>query len=89
MTNQEGNTPNIEISNTDGMDYLTTIPKNSTDLILTDPPYMTSKETGMNSHYNKVRENKEKNIEFVKTEAEWQEYKKNIILLMILNVIIS
>jgi site-specific DNA-methyltransferase (adenine-specific) len=54
---------------------LATIPNNSVDLILTDPPYIISKETGMNAHYNNVKQNEENNIEFVKTEEEWETYK--------------
>jgi len=69
-------TSNIEIVNIDGLEYLATIPDNSIDLILTDPPYIISKETGMNTHYNKVKHNEENNIEFVKTEEEWNQYKK-------------
>jgi len=65
----------IEIKNVDGLEYLSTIPDGSIDLILTDPPYIISKETGMNSHYNKVKHNEEHNIEFVKTEEEWVKYK--------------
>jgi DNA modification methylase len=59
----------------DGLQYLATIPNNSVDLILTDPPYIISKETGMNAHYNNVKQNEENNIEFVKTEEEWESYK--------------
>jgi site-specific DNA-methyltransferase (adenine-specific) len=70
---KESNT--IDIKNMDGIEYLSTISNNSIDLILTDPPYIISKETGMNTHYNKVKQNEENNIEFVKTEEEWLEYK--------------
>ena len=65
----------IEIQNMDGFQYLESIPNNSVDLILTDPPYIISKETGMNTHYNNVKQNEENNIEFVKTEEEWELYK--------------
>ena len=65
----------IEIKNMDGLDYLSSISDNSIDLILTDPPYIISRETGMNAHYNKVKNNEEKNIEFMKTEEEWDKYK--------------
>lgn len=65
----------IQIENIDGLSYLSTIPDNSVDLVLTDPPYIISKETGMNTHFNKVKYNKENNIEYVKTEEEWSEYK--------------
>jgi len=68
---------NIEVNNIEGMEYLSTIPNNSIDLILTDPPYIISRESGMNSHYNNVKENEKQNIEFVKTQDEWEEYKTN------------
>ena len=68
---------NIEVNNAEGMEYLSTIPNNSIDLILTDPPYIISRESGMNSHYNNVKENEKQNIEFVKTQDEWEEYKTN------------
>lgn len=67
--------PDIEIVNATGEEYLTTIPHNSVDLILTDPPYIISRETGMNKHYNAVAENESKGVEFVKTEEEWEAYK--------------
>jgi site-specific DNA-methyltransferase (adenine-specific) len=65
----------IDIKNVEGMEYLSTLPDASIDLILTDPPYIISKETGMNVHYNKVKHNEEHDIEFVKTEEEWETYK--------------
>jgi site-specific DNA-methyltransferase (adenine-specific) len=65
----------LDIRNMDGLEYLKTIPDGSVDLVLTDPPYIISKETGMNAHYNKVKHNEENNIEFVKTEEEWVAYK--------------
>ena len=66
----------IEVKNMDGLQYLSTIPDGSVDLILTDPPYIISKDSGMNTHYNKVKHNEANNIEFVKTEEEWVKYKK-------------
>lgn len=66
----------IEIKNIDGLQYLSTIPNNSIDLILTDPPYIISKDSGLNTHYNNVKENEENNVESVKTEEEWEIYKK-------------
>ena len=68
----------IEIINEDGLKFLETISDCSVDLILTDPPYIISKDTGMDKHYNKVKENEKNNIEFVKTEEEWLEYKKTL-----------
>ena len=68
-------TSNIEFENTDGLSYLKTIKNNSIDLILTDPPYLISRDSGMNTHYNEVKSNEEKNIKFVKTEEDWEKYK--------------
>ena len=66
---------NLELKNMDGIEYLSSIPIETIDLILTDPPYIISKETGMNAHYNKIKQNEEENITFVKTEEEWNLYK--------------
>ena len=65
----------IEVQNMNGMDYLSTIPDKSIDLILTDPPYIISKDTGMNKHYNTVKQNEENNVGYVKTKEEWDIYK--------------
>ena len=51
---------------------------NSIDLILTDPPYIISKDTGMNSHYNMVKNNEENNVSAIKTSDEWDKYKESI-----------
>jgi site-specific DNA-methyltransferase (adenine-specific) len=65
----------IDIQNIDGITYLQQIQNNSIDLILTDPPYIISKDSGMNQHYNNVKFNEENNINLVKTQEEWEEYK--------------
>jgi site-specific DNA-methyltransferase (adenine-specific) len=65
----------IDIKNIDGLSYLKTIENNSVDLILTDPPYIISKETGMDIHYNTVKYNEENDITQVKTNEEWETYK--------------
>jgi site-specific DNA-methyltransferase (adenine-specific) len=67
----------MDIKNMDGLEYLATIPNQSIDLILTDPPYIISRESGMNTHYNTVKQNEENHVEFVKTEEEWTTYKIN------------
>jgi len=78
-TNEElkniNNENDCEFENMEGMQYLATIRNETIDLILTDPPYIISRETGMNIHYNKVKHNEENNIEQVKTEKEWLDYK--------------
>ena len=65
------NKMDIDIKNIDGLEYLLSIDDNSIDLILTDPPYIISKDSGMNTHYNNVKSNKDNNIEFIKTEDDW------------------
>ena len=74
------NTPKIQIENSEGLEFLSKLDNNSINLILTDPPYMTSRKTGMDSHYNLVKSNLENDIKYIKTEKEWEEYKttKNI-----------
>ena len=65
----------IEVKNMDGLEYLKSINDTSIDLILTDPPYIISKNSGMNEHYNNIKFNEEHNITQVKNETEWEEYK--------------
>lgn len=66
----------IHVKNMDGLCYLRTyISNNSIDLILTDPPYIISRESGMNTHYNNVKNNIKNNIKYIKNEKEWAEYK--------------
>lgn len=68
---------NISIKNIDGLVLLKELKDESIDLILTDPPYIISKESGMNIHFKNVQ-NANGNV---KTEEEWLKYKidKNII----------
>lgn len=66
----------IELYNKNGIDLLDDIKNNTIDLILTDPPYIISKESGMNKHYNTIIENEKNNKEYVKTEEQWEKYKK-------------
>jgi DNA modification methylase len=69
----------IQIKNMDGIAYLETIDNDSVDLILTDPPYITSSDTGMGDLHKQIEENKAKGIEFVKTEEEWESVKDKYI----------
>jgi len=68
----------MDIQLKDGLEYLKSVKKNSVDLILTDPPYIISRDTGMNEHYNIIKENESNQVAFVKTEEEWLEYKKKL-----------
>ena len=66
---------NMNIQNCEGSEFLKSVENNSIDLILTDPPYIISRNTGMNTHYNNVKQNELDNVSSVKTEQEWKEYK--------------
>ena len=68
----------IQIENQDAEDYLQTLEDNSIDLILTDPPYIISKETGM----NKFKKKNDNITDSDTQEYNWEEYyKKNKITL--------
>jgi site-specific DNA-methyltransferase (adenine-specific) len=75
ITNSVSHNNDIDIKNMEGLNYLLSIPNNSVDLVLTDPPYIISKDSGMNDHYNNVKFNEENNVKTVKTEEEWIQYK--------------
>ena len=67
----------IEVKCQDGLSFMKEVDNNSIDLILTDPPYIISKTTGMNEFYNTVKQNEDNNVTSVKTDEEWEEYKTN------------
>lgn len=61
----------ISFQNVDAETFLKGVSSNSVDLVLTDPPYITSSESGMNSHYNTIQENEKSGGGNMKTEEEW------------------
>ena len=65
----------IEIKCSDGLEYLKTLDNNSIDLILTDPPYLISKDSGMNK-FKKTVNKIEKSGKDAKTEEEWVVFKQ-------------
>lgn len=70
----------IDIKNEEGLKYLVDVENNSVNLILTDPPYIISKDTGMNTHYNNVKNNEANDIQSVKSKKEWNQYIKKKML---------
>ena len=70
---------NLDIHNDDGINFLSTIENNSIDLVLTDPPYITSSETGMGNLHKQIQENKANGKEFVKSEEDWDKVKDKFI----------
>ena len=45
----------MNIEHKDGIEFLKSLQDNSVDLIITDPPYLISKETGMNKFEKEVQ----------------------------------
>ena len=58
----------MDIRNCDGIDLLNTIQDGLVDLFLTDPPYIISRESGM----NKLRDAIDSDQDLSKTEDEWK-----------------
>jgi len=58
----------------EGLEYLNEIDSNSVDLVLTDPPYITSRTTGMDKWVDHVASRKATTTNF-KSEQEWQQLK--------------
>lgn len=67
----------MKLKNIDGLEFLEEISNDSVDLVLTDPPYITSRETGMDKWKDHV-EDLEKNGKNAKTEDEWTKYSKDL-----------
>ena len=63
-----------DLQNIDGMKYVAAQKDKSIQLILTDPPYIISKDSGMNRFVEKVK-NIEKSGKNAKTEGEWEMFK--------------
>lgn len=65
----------IELSNQEGLQFLSDIPDNSVDLILTDPPYITSRDSGMNKWVDHVEAQNSTGSLDVMSEEDWTNYK--------------
>ena len=64
----------MDIQHKDGIEFLKSLQDNSVDLIITDPPYLISKETGMNTFQKEVKKI-EQSGENKKTPEEWEQFK--------------
>jgi site-specific DNA-methyltransferase (adenine-specific) len=67
----------LTIRHTEGLEFLSEIPDNSVDLILTDPPYITSRDSGMDKWVDHIKEQNKEGSENIKTEEEWANLKTN------------
>ena len=65
---------NINIENKDGIEFLSSLDDNSIDLIITDPPYLISKESGMEKFQKEVKKLDESGKN-KKTIEEWEIFK--------------
>ena len=63
------------VENKDGIEFLNSLDDNSIDLILTDPPYIISKESGMNKFVDEVAK-LDASGKNKKTEEEWVVFKE-------------
>ena len=63
------------VENKDGIEFLNSLEDNSIDLILTDPPYIISKESGMNKFVDEVAK-LDASGKNKKTEEEWVVFKE-------------
>jgi site-specific DNA-methyltransferase (adenine-specific) len=64
-----------KIENEEGLRYLKKIESNSIDLILTDPPYITSQDSGMDRWVKLVEKQNTPGAVPMKTEAQWDSYR--------------
>lgn len=65
----------ITLKYQEGLEFLESIPDNSVDLILTDPPYITSRDSGMDKWVKHVEQQDSEGAENIKTEEDWEDYK--------------
>ena len=64
----------IQLANMEGLEYLKTIESNSIDLVFTDPPYITSRTTGMDKWVDHVASRDGSTNNF-RTNASWHSLK--------------
>lgn len=65
---------NIDLRNEEGLRFFESIPDNSVDLILTDPPYITSRDSGMDKWVKHVSKQDSKDSNLM-TEEDWKNLK--------------
>tara|TARA_R110002020_G_scaffold136614_4_gene304504 strand:- start:166 stop:1209 length:1044 start_codon:yes stop_codon:yes gene_type:complete len=66
---------NLVFKHQEGLEFLESIPDNSVDLILTDPPYITSRDSGMDKWVEHTERQDSEGAENVKTEQDWEKLK--------------
>ena len=59
----------------EGLQFLEDLPSNSVDLILTDPPYITSRDSGMDKWVGHVEKQDQEGAKPAKSKEEWDSYR--------------
>ena len=62
---------NVEFLHKEGLEYLSSLPDESVDLVLTDPPYITSRDSGMDKWVDHIAE-RDSSGKDEKTAEEWE-----------------
>jgi site-specific DNA-methyltransferase (adenine-specific) len=65
----------ITLKHQEGLQFLSDIPDDSVDLILTDPPYITSRDSGMDKWVDHIEKQDASGSVNVMTEQAWLSYK--------------
>jgi len=65
---------NIALKHQEGLQFLSDIPDNSVDLILTDPPYITSRDSGMDKWVDHVAKQDAPGSENVYGKSDFKDY---------------
>ena len=69
---------NVNLKQQDALEFLIGVPDKSVDLVLTDPPYVTSRETGMNKWAKHVvKQDADGSID-ARTQENWMLYRRKI-----------
>jgi len=68
-------TKDNKILNMEGLQFLSDVPDNSVNLILVDPPYITSRDSGMDKWVDHVAKQDASGSVNIKTEEQWESYK--------------
>jgi site-specific DNA-methyltransferase (adenine-specific) len=66
---------NIIFKHQEGLQFLEDLPSNSVDLILTDPPYITSRDSGMDKWVGHVEKQDQEGAKPAKSKEQWDSYK--------------
>lgn len=65
----------IILKHQEGLEFLSDIPDNSVDLILTDPPYITSRDSGMDKWVDHIAKQDASDAANIMSEEDWSKYK--------------